>query len=264
MKRRAPPAVTPPTGTPSYPARSTHLKSSATPPDERNETVRARCLRDIPLKGCAHVRTTDSMTAAEGKLGAAATSGTRVARYRTRAITAAGARGNLRNMADLPSLGVYWISNLGMTHRRTNPTSPARRGFTLIEAAIVTAIVGIGIVGLLELLAAGSMANIQSKQLTTAVFLANNVNEMMQGHEYATLKSTYDNKTYQPPKDGRGVTLSGFDNWAQIVDVSYVETNRLTHVVPDTQVTDTCRVTVKIMTNNEVIYQTQWIVAAPE
>jgi Tfp pilus assembly protein PilV len=64
-------------------------------------------------------------------------------------------------------------------------------GFTLIEAAIVTAIVGIGIVGLLELLAAGSMANINSKQLTTAVFLANNVNEMMQGQDLPTLKATF-------------------------------------------------------------------------
>lgn len=171
--------------------------------------------------------------------------------------------GNLRKLADLPKRAVYWISNLGMTHRRNIPSN-ARRGFTLIEAAIVTAIVGIGIVGLLELLAAGSMANINSKQLTTAVFLANNVNEMMQGHDYTTLKSTYDNKTYQPPKDGRGVNLVGFDNWAQIIDVSYVNPNSLTFVVPETQVTATSRVTVKIMANNEVIYQTQWIAAAPE
>ena len=42
------------------------------------------------------------------------------------------------------------------------------RGFTLIEAAIVTAIVGIGIVGVLELLAAGSMSNAESTKLTTA------------------------------------------------------------------------------------------------
>jgi type II secretory pathway pseudopilin PulG len=139
-----------------------------------------------------------------------------------------------------------------------------RGGFTLIEAAIVTVIVGVGIVGLLELLAAGSMANINAKQLTSAVFLANNVNEMMQGHDYATLKATYDNKTYKPPKDGRGIDLVGFDTWQQVIDVSYVLPNRLTTVVPDTQVEPTSRVTVKIMANGEVIYQTQWIAAAPE
>jgi hypothetical protein len=128
----------------------------------------------------------------------------------------------------------------------------------------VTAIVGIGIVGLLELLAAGSMSNINSKQLTSAVFLANNVNEMMQGKDYYTLKATYDNKTYAPPKDGRGVDLVGFDTWQQVIDVSYVLPNRLTTIVPDSQVEVTSRVTVKIMANNEVIYQTQWVVAAPE
>lgn len=140
----------------------------------------------------------------------------------------------------------------------------ARGGFTLIEAAIVTAIVGIGIVGLLELLAAGSMANINSKQLTTAVFLANNVNEMMQGQDYTTLKANFDNKTYSPPKDGRGVDLVGFNNWKQIIDVSYVLPNRLTTIVPDSQVEPTSRVTVKIVANDEIIYQTQWVAAAPE
>jgi type II secretory pathway pseudopilin PulG len=155
-------------------------------------------------------------------------------------------------------------------HRRTSlaPAVVARRtrcgGFTLIEAAIVTAIVGIGIVGLLELLAAGSMANINSKQLTTAVFLANNVNEMMQGQDYDALKASFDNKTYKPPKDGRGADLVGFDSWQQIVDVSYVLPQRLTTVVPDSQVEPTSRVTVKIMANDEIIYQTQWVVAAPE
>jgi type II secretory pathway pseudopilin PulG len=157
-----------------------------------------------------------------------------------------------------------------MMHRRASlATAPCRRsnrrgGFTLIEAAIVTAIVGIGIVGLLELLAAGSMANINSKQLTSAVFLANNVNEMMQGQDYTTLKASFDNKTYSPPKDGRGIDLVGFDTWKQIVDVSYVLPNRLTTVVPDSQVEPTSRVTVKITANDEIIYQTQWIVAAPE
>src|SRR4051794_6399136 len=103
-------------------------------------------------------------------------------------------------------------------NRRTRwPSRPlCRRGFTLIEAAIVTAIVGIGIVGVLELLCAGSMANMNSAQLTTAVYLANNIDEMLQGKTYATLKSTYDNKTYGDgtvtagPVDATGASLSGF------------------------------------------------------
>ena len=136
-------------------------------------------------------------------------------------------------------------------------------GFTLIEAAIVTAIVGLGIVGVLELIAAGSMANAASTELTTAVFLAQNVDEMMQGASYATLHSTYDNSTYSPPKDGRGQNLSNFSGWSQVIDVSYVDPNRITFPVPDSQVEVTSVVTVQIVHNSRVIYTAKWLVAAP-
>src|SRR5687767_6909579 len=112
-----------------------------------------------------------------------------------------------------------------MPIRRVNqypsPHPRAARGFTLLEACFVTAIVGLGIVGVLQLIAAGSMSNIESNELTTAVFLADSVNELMQGASYGMLKSTYDNQTYSPPKDGSGNTLSGFSDWQQVIDVSY-------------------------------------------
>ena len=57
------------------------------------------------------------------------------------------------------------------------------------------------------------MANINSKQLTTAVYLANNVNEMMQGHDYYALKADFDNKTYTPRQGWPRRNLVGFDNW---------------------------------------------------
>jgi type II secretory pathway pseudopilin PulG len=168
-------------------------------------------------------------------------------------------------MYDLPSMAANWMKNEAMFTRTTKLHRRLRRGFTLVEAAIVTAIVGVGIVALLELLAAGSMSNINSKQLSTSVFLANNINELMQGKDYWTLKSTFDNQTYNPPRDGRGQTLVGFDDWSQVVDVSYVLPNRLTTVVPDAQVEPTARVTVSIVNHQtRVIYTTQWIIAAPD
>jgi Tfp pilus assembly protein PilV len=146
-----------------------------------------------------------------------------------------------------------------MRHPSTKPC----RGFTLIEAAIVTAIVGLGIVGLLELIAAGSMANIESAETTTAVYLAENVNEMMQGVSYATLKSTYDNVTYSTVKDGRGQNLTGFSGWSQVIDVSYVDPDLITMAVPDTQVERTSVVTVSVLHNTKKLYTLKWLVASP-
>lgn len=57
----------------------------------------------------------------------------------------------------------------------------SRRGFTLIEAALATVIIGIGVVSLLELLAAGSMSNGAATELTLAASLANNIHEISIG-----------------------------------------------------------------------------------
>ena len=138
------------------------------------------------------------------------------------------------------------------------------QGFTLIEAAIVTVIVGVGIVGILQLLAAGTMANNQSTQLTTAIFLANNINERLQGHDYNTLHANWDNKTFNPPIDARGNTLATFTNWTQIVDVQYVDPDLLSFAVPDSQVEPMSRVTVQVQHKGSTIYTASWIIGAPE
>lgn len=138
-----------------------------------------------------------------------------------------------------------------------------RRGFTLIEAAIVTAIVGFGVVGVMQLLAAGSMANADSAEMSTAVYLANNINEMMQGATYSTLKAAYDDQTYNPPKDACGNNISSLSNWTQVVDVQYVDPALLTSAVPDSQVENTSRVTVYVKHNNVTVYTARWIVASP-
>ncbi len=139
----------------------------------------------------------------------------------------------------------------------------SRRGFTLIESAVVTIIIGVGVVGLVQLLAAGSMANGASTELTTATELANNINEMMQGADYSTLHSTYDNKTYSPPRDALGDSLSQFSGWTQSIDVQYVDPNLITSAVPDTQYEVTSRVTVTVSHNGKSILTEKWLVVAP-
>jgi hypothetical protein len=129
-----------------------------------------------------------------------------------------------------------------------------------MEAAIVTAIVGIAIVGMLQLMAAGSMANAESAEATTAVNLANNINEMLQGVSYTTLKSTFDNRTYNPAVDATGAALGSFSGWQQLVSVKYVDHNLVTSIVPDTQVEPTCRVTVTVVHNGIPVYTASWLV----
>src|SRR5688500_4836529 len=105
------------------------------------------------------------------------------------------------------------------THNR--PPRP-RRGFTLIEAAIVTVVVGVGIVGMLQLLAAGTLANTESTELTTALNLAGNVHEMSLSVPYQNIM-TLDGQQYSPPIDSKKQTISALTNWKQAVTVNYVD-----------------------------------------
>jgi len=138
------------------------------------------------------------------------------------------------------------------------------RGFTLIEAAMVTVIVGVGVVAMLQLLAAGTVSNSEGTELTTAINLANNIREMSLGLAYydptdmaknppvytwdtreATVKD-YDNimdldgtvdtwndpkdgatgyQKFQPPLDVRRNTIDTYKDWAQWVKVETVSAN---------------------------------------
>src|SRR3954469_7142315 len=66
-----------------------------------------------------------------------------------------------------------------------NARHRARRGFTLIEASITMVIIGVGCLAMLELLGAGTNANSESTELTTAMNLAGNVREAITGLRYA-------------------------------------------------------------------------------
>src|SRR5688500_2355035 len=110
-----------------------------------------------------------------------------------------------------------------ITRRRSTSSPAARRGFTLMEAAIVTAIVGIGIVAMMELLAAGTMANTQSSELTTAMRLASNIHERAVATEYDQLFTEFNNKSFSPPVNAKKDAISGMPGWQQLVDAQYVD-----------------------------------------
>ena len=145
---------------------------------------------------------------------------------------------------------------------RTYGRGSRRRGFTLVEAATATVIIGVAFTALLQLLAVGTVSNREGAELTTAVHLANNVHEAAVRVPYAELFDL--EGTYSPAVDARMVALPGMTGWSQVVDVSYVDESMLTAAVPDTQYEPTSRVTVSVARNGKQVYRTSWLAAASE
>jgi type II secretory pathway pseudopilin PulG len=152
------------------------------------------------------------------------------------------------------------ISRLRLSRQRGS-----RHAFTLIEAAIVTVIVGVGIMAMMELLAAGSMANGASAELTTAMGLASNMHEMTLGVEYKDVM-TLNGLNYSPPRDAKKIQINepSLANWRQQVAVNKLDENFIINTVPNTQTEPTVRITVTISRNGSVVYTTSWLAAASE
>jgi Tfp pilus assembly protein PilV len=132
----------------------------------------------------------------------------------------------------------------------------ARSGFTLIEAALTTCIIGIGAVSMLQLLAAGTSANQDSLQQTGATNLVRNVRELCLDVPFAQLP-TYNNRTYSPPVDSRGQPITAMTGWTQRVTVQSVDPARLsTNIIDSTP--DAVRVTVTITRNGQDVASSSW------
>lgn len=107
---------------------------------------------------------------------------------------------------------------------------------------------------MLQLLATGTVANRESTDLTTAINLANNIHEKSMCTPYDDLFDL----------EATPSTVAGMPGWTQVVNVSYVDRNRLSLSVPDTQEEPTARVTVTIRHAGNDVYKMSWIAAASE
>jgi hypothetical protein len=170
------------------------------------------------------------------------------------------------------------------THRAPRPRR--RRGFTLIEAATTTVIIGVGCVAMLQLLGAGTMANHQGTEGTVAMNLAGNVREAMAGLAFSDLTSP----THWGPEDGETTVkkyndLDDFDGWSsapacpidakrdplpteyaswcQQVKVESVKPDNLAvtmaHLTLAPDLRPASRITVTIYHNGNMIYSESWV-----
>jgi len=140
--------------------------------------------------------------------------------------------------------------------RRSAARRRALRGFTLMEASLATMIVGIAFVAVLQLLAVGTMANMQSAEQTTAVNLARDIRELLLQKKYVNLP-TYNNVSYQPPHDSRGIEISDLATWKQTITVQAVDPFRLTTNIVDST-PSAVRVTVTVLHNDQKVCDLSW------
>ena len=136
------------------------------------------------------------------------------------------------------------------------PGTSSRRGFTLIEASLTMVIIGVGVVAMLQLLAAGTVANIDGSELTTGVNFARSVRELTLKRTFAEVRAM-DGASYTPPIDSRGVAVAGFDGWTQTVDVQSVDRDRITLDIVDPN-PQAVRVTVSITHNGQQVCNLIW------
>jgi Tfp pilus assembly protein PilV len=167
----------------------------------------------------------------------------------------------------------------------SHPRHPVRRrraGFTLVEAAMVTVIIGVGVMSMLQLLAAGTAANEDAAELTVAINLANNIHEIALGMPYYDPQTPtvwnskeptvaewdnitdLDGATFNPPVDARRNPIPEYAGWRQSVEVESVKNDKVTVTTPDTTAEPTARVTVTVRHRGRTVYVTSWLVVAPK
>lgn len=131
-----------------------------------------------------------------------------------------------------------------------------RRGFTLIEAMLATVIVGLGVVSMMQLLAAGTVNNIQAFETTTGVNIAKSIREICVQKTTAQVIAM-NGTTHDPPWDSRSQPMSDLAGWQQSIAVQPVSPDSLTTSVVDDSPT-AVRVTVTVTHNGSSVCNMSW------
>jgi len=168
--------------------------------------------------------------------------------------------------------------------RRWVPTTgPIRRGFTLIEAALVTVIIGVGVMAMMQLLAAGTMQNGAGAKLTTGLAMAGNIRELTLDMAFSDPDQTaswgtesgeaavaayddlddLDGKTFNPPIDARRQSIASQDQWTQMIEVQCVDPDLITTTVPSGS-SPMARVTVTVLCGGQEVCKTSWLAVDPD
>ena len=156
-----------------------------------------------------------------------------------------------------------------------------RKGFSLIEAAVATAVIGIGVAALLTAIRAGTQTNEAGRQLTQAVFLAQEIREWTRrlpfkdpqtpenppGPDGSSPQVFVDDLddlmgvTYSPPRDAHGSAITDMTAWSQTITLTWRSPTDLTSAVSD-GTSDIVHVQVDISYQGQPVLSTGWLVTS--
>lgn len=175
-------------------------------------------------------------------------------------------------------------NNHGLTGPRQRPRG---RGFTLIEAALVTIIVSTGFLAMLGLISTGTSMNSDAAEITTAVNLSQNIKEMMMRLPYTdevppngaphpgwglddgetiyncSAIDDLDGAIFSPAVDGARQTITSLPaGWVQAISVKTTVEGDIsrTQLTPDPLTEPMARVTCQIIHNGRAVHTQEWLV----
>lgn len=134
------------------------------------------------------------------------------------------------------------------------PARRGRKGFSLIEVAVATVIIGLGVTALLSAVSAGTRSNRAGQQMTQAAFLAQEVREWSVRQNFDNLASA----TNTPPHDALGNAITGLSDWTQDIVVTWRNPASIKTV--SATATDMVYVEVTISHKNQNLLTTGWLV----
>ncbi len=155
-----------------------------------------------------------------------------------------------------------------------------RKGFTLVEVAIATSIIGLGVVAVMAACQARTQAIAGSSQLSRAVFLAQEIREWTiklpfsdpdeadagnpPGSDPTDPPGVVDDlddllgATFDPPKSGYGAGITDMVGWSETITLTWVNPQDLTVVAPGGS--DVVQVEVGVEFNDRQVLSTGWLV----
>ncbi len=160
-----------------------------------------------------------------------------------------------------------------------------REGFTLIEIAVATAIVGIALAALMVACGSNTRVNDAGRKLQQGIFLAQEIREWTlalpfhdqdpgdlgnpPGPDGSDPQSYVDDLddllgvTYTPPRDAQGNTLYDLDGWHQTINLTWRNPNDIGQTVTVGS-SDVIHVQVDVTCRGKSIVSSSWLVTREE